>query len=308
MPLLRVAFLKCIPAFPAEAEPHIQIVPLPELMLIAPQSLSSILIPADPVPYAAALQPAEVQLPPPITMLPPFDLMEVPYSIVTPPDWSALESALKMTCSALVLPPSVASIFLVPLTMMSLSARSFKVRLAPRSPVTSMLASIVMSPLLPAKPEQGAPVQFPAPAVSSVTSLLSRALAIALPEMFPAKSAIVMSTGSISHSPVLPCVARVVIFTSSFTMTRAAEVSMKPPSPPLGALASSLPPTSVSPCSMSERSRILPAWFFRVRASIVPVLLTTALVSSCAALAVIMTMPPSALISPSFAARASTDP
>ena len=119
---------------------------------------------------------------------------------------------------------------------------------------------------------------------------------------------IAKSTGSINHVPLLPEGASVVIRVFPFTVTFAPEVSMKPPSPPLGALASSLPPTMVSPCPMSDMSNIFPFLFTSVWASITPLLFTTALVKLSAALAVITTMPPSALISPLFSASASTAP
>ena len=59
----------------------------------------------------------------------------------------------------------------------------------------------------------------------------------------PSPASIVKSVGSISHVPVAPDVAAVVISASSANLTLAALVSMKPPLPPLVADASSVPPT-----------------------------------------------------------------
>ncbi len=68
----------------------------------------------------------------------------------------------------------------------------------------------------------------------------------------------VMSLGSSSQVPDLPCADWAVTMVPSATLTRAAEVSMKPPSPPLGAEASSLPPTLALPLCMSPISRMVP--------------------------------------------------
>ena len=128
------------------------------------------------------------------------------------------------------------------------------------------------------------------------------------PVMSPPVAARVKPSGSISHVPLFPCVARVVTTVPSLMLTRPLEVSIKPPLPPSGALASRVPLTSVWPFSMSESSRMRPALFWRVRASITPLLVAVAILSASAALAVITTTPPSALRSPLFATRASTAP
>ena len=151
-----------------------------------------------------------------------------------------------------------------------------------------------------------------------VTLLVPSADESVAPEMSPegmptvtvpvASAAMVKSCGSISHVPVLPEGAFVVTRNPSFTVTFAADVSIKPPSPPLGAEASSLPPTMVSPYSMSDMSIMRPFLLCNVRASMMPLWLTTALVRLSAAWAVITTRPPSALIKPWFAARASMAP
>ena len=116
------------------------------------------------------------------------------------------------------------------------------------------------------------------------------------------------SCGSISHVPVRPAGAAVVMLTSGAMFTMAADVSMKPPLPPWGALASSVPPTFTVPSRMSPSSRIVPLRFWMVRASMMPVLLTTVLISWPAACAVITTWPPSARKMPPFWISAFTAP
>ena len=78
---------------------------------------------------------------------------------------------------------------------------------------------------------------------------------------------------------------------------------MKPPLPPLGAEASSLPPTLTVPAIMPPSKVMVPSWFSTVRASITPVLLTTLATSASLAPAVMMTRPPSVRIRPPFSAR-----
>ena len=77
---------------------------------------------------------------------------------------------------------------------------------------------------------------------------------------------------------------------------------MKPPLPPFGALASSVPPTLL-PAAMPPSRVMTPSWFSTVRASITPVLLTTLASKVSFAPAVMITMPPSARISCLFSAR-----
>ena len=62
------------------------------------------------------------------------------------------------------------------------------------------------------------------------------------PLMSPPVAAMVKPSGSISQVPSWPDAARVVIAAPSATFRCAPEVSMCPPSPPFGALASSVPP------------------------------------------------------------------
>ena len=83
---------------------------------------------------------------------------------------------------------------------------------------------------------------------------------------------------------------------------------MEPPSPPFGAEASRRPPTLVMPCAKSEARTILPDFPSNVCASMTPELFTTAVVRLSAALAVISTRPPSAVIKPLFDASALTAP
>ena len=128
------------------------------------------------------------------------------------------------------------------------------------------------------------------------------------PEMLPPIGAITKSCGSISQLPVRPLAAAVVMTAPAAMFTFAAEVSMNPPSPPLGALASSVPVTLAVPLCMSPSSMIDPARPASVRASTMPLLLTTVCSSWPAACAVITTEPPSARISPPLLTSALTAP
>jgi hypothetical protein len=67
------------------------------------------------------------------------------------------------------------------------------------------------------------------------------------PDIFPPVAAIVKSTGSMRQVPVTPVGAAVVIFACAVTFTCAAEVSIVPPLPPLGALASNVPDSLTTP-------------------------------------------------------------
>ncbi len=140
-----------------------------------------------------------------------------------------------------------------------------------------------------------------------VTLLLVSALLSAAPVSSPPLACTVKSFGSINHEPVKPFAACVVILKSLLTLTLAALVSMAPPLPPLGAEASSVPPTFTVPAVIPPNSVIVPVCslprFCTVRASITPVLLTTEASSELAAPAVITIVPPSARIKPPFSAR-----
>ena len=127
------------------------------------------------------------------------------------------------------------------------------------------------------------------------------------PEILP-PAPMVKSAGSISHVPVSPPGASVVMRVSVAIFTVPAEVSMKPPSPPSGALASRTPPTFSTPLGMSPKRRIVPLRSPIVRAWITPVLFTTVRSSSPAPWAVITTRPPSACIMPPFWTRAPAAP
>ena len=137
-----------------------------------------------------------------------------------------------------------------------------------------------------------------------MTSLLSpRLFDSAKPVVSPPVAAIVKSTGSISQVPASPDAAAVVTMAVSATLTLAAEVSMKPPLPPTGALASSVPATLTVPALMPAIREMTPSWLSTVCASITPVLFTTLASNSFFAPAFIRTVPPSARISPPFSAR-----
>ena len=117
-----------------------------------------------------------------------------------------------------------------------------------------------------------------------------------------------ITSGSISQLPVRPLLAAVVIFKSSARFTEPAEVSINPPSPPFGALASSLPPTSILSLVPPSR-RILPFLpTLSVCASTTPVFLMTVRLKDSAAFAVSRIVPPSERIAPPFSIRASRIP
>ncbi|MEI9989072.1 MAG: hypothetical protein WDM86_03455 [Rhizomicrobium sp.] len=140
--------------------------------------------------------------------------------------------------------------------------------------------------------------------VSIVTLLVTRRADSVAPEMLPVVPPTVKSCGSMCQVPVSPRGAAVVILATSAILTVWAEVSIAPPLPPWGALASSVPLMFVVPFCMSPSSRIVPLRFSRVRASTTPVLLTAARRNWLADCAVISTWPPSAWIRPPFCARA----
>ena len=99
-------------------------------------------------------------------------------------------------------------------------------------------------------------------AVLMVTLLVTSSAESVGPEMLSlGPLPTVKSCGSISQLPVNPCAAAVVIFASVATKTRAAEVSIKPPLPPLGALASRVPLTRAVPVSMPPSSLMVPLMF-----------------------------------------------
>ena len=83
---------------------------------------------------------------------------------------------------------------------------------------------------------------------------------------------------------------------------------MKPPLPPAGALASSVPPAETVPPSMAASSMMTPPRLPTVCAVMMPVLLTAVLTSCPAALAVINTVPPFASMRPPFSMRAWAEP
>ena len=145
------------------------------------------------------------------------------------------------------------------------------------------------------------PAVFPV-LLSRSTGVVPSSLESAAPVISPPLAAMVKSCGSMSQFPYSPVAAKVVILASVATSTCAADVSMKPPLPPCGAEASSVPPTSTVPAIMPASNVMLPSCVSTVRASITPVLLTTLAISASLAPAVMMTCPPSARIRPPFAA------
>ncbi len=180
--------------------------------------------------------------------------------------------------------------------LMSMLRSALRVRVLLADHVTASLTR--MSPLPPAVPWV---------AVSMVKlPLFCNAADTAAPVMLPPLAAMVKSLGSISQVPLWPLAALVVMRALLATVTWAAEVSMKPPLPPAGALASRVPPTCVSPCSMSAINRMRPSRAAMERAWIVPVLATTLADRASAALPVMIAWPPSATISCLFSMRVLT--
>ena len=110
--------------------------------------------------------------------------------------------------------------------------------------------------------------------------------------------------GSINQVPAWPVTAAVVTLTTSAILTCAALVSINPPLPPWGALASSVPATWTVPAAMPASKVMVPARFSTVCASMTPVLFTTLASTASLAPALISTRPPLALIKLPFSARA----
>ena len=141
----------------------------------------------------------------------------------------------------------------------------------------------------------------------TLKAVVSRLLDTVAPVILPPDAATVKLlesgtklNGSISQRPPLPPIpaaARVETTVPSATCTLAALVSTNPPSPPLGAEASSRPAILAWPNCMSPISLMTPFWLSSVLASMMPVLLTVAALRAFAALADIKTWPPLAWIS-----------
>src|SRR5471030_1934510 len=173
------------------------------------------------------------------------------------------------------------------------SRRAFILKVVVLGVAVQLTASLtLMSPLPGVAVKRLVTGGVPATVLSVPVSVLmvtllvtSRAESVA-PEMLPVAET-VKSWGSISQLPVTPKGAAVVIFAWSVTFTLAAEVSIKPPSPPLGALASKVPLTFTSPFCISPIRLIVPLRLSRVRASMMPELLTAVRKSALAELAVI---------------------
>ena len=120
--------------------------------------------------------------------------------------------------------------------------------------VSVVLADQLMDVLIFTSPK---PLVAPA-ALCNSTLLVPKLFCNVVPVMSPPLSATVKSTGSTNHLPVLPLGASVVIRVWSAILTRDADVSTKPPSPPWGALASSVPSTKVVPEVMSPINKMRP--------------------------------------------------
>ncbi len=185
------------------------------------------------------------------------------------------------------------------------SRNAFNVRVDALVHVTASLTKI--SPLPGVVPYKLVAVFVPVVTVLMTTLLVTRLAESVVPRISP-PAPMMKSCGSISQLPDVPCAAWVVIRASPAILTCAAEVSMKPPSPPLGADASNVPPTFTVPFCMSPISLIVPLWFSMVCARITPLLFTTPCSRLPADRAVIRTSPPSARIIPPFCTRALTAP
>ena len=108
------------------------------------------------------------------------------------------------------------------------------------------------------------PKSLPLAEVVILISVLVRAFCsvvapMLLPVNAPLPEAIVKLVGSINQVPVLPLAAFVVTIVLSATLTVAALVSIAPPLPPLGALASKVPATLTVPASIPPNKVMTPA-------------------------------------------------
>ena len=149
---------------------------------------------------------------------------------------------------------------------------------------------------------------FPGPDAVVMFMLLLTSCADSVDPLMLPPAPMMKSCGSISQVPTRPCGAAVLTRTSSRMLTRAADVSIKPPLPPLGALASSVPLTFSVPVCISPSRKISPLRLPMACACITPVLLTTLCNSSPTACADINTRPPSARTMPPFSTSAFTAP
>ncbi|KLN54529.1 hypothetical protein VPARA_44510 [Variovorax paradoxus] len=178
---------------------------------------------------------------------------------------------------------------------MSLYAFSVSVVLPPQ--LTAALT--LMSPL-------SVPVLLSVASVTLVVARLADSVSAPMPLVVPAAlpALTVKSVGSTSQVPVLPVSDSVLTFAPPATCTCAPLVSMKPPSWAPLAEASSVPATLTVPPLRPPSSRMVPPAASMPLASITPSLLTTVFSSASLALAVRITVPLSARISPLFSARA----
>ncbi len=179
--------------------------------------------------------------------------------------------------------------------------------------VHAIASLTMMSPLpgevVPVSVSGGVPgvVTVPVALVLIVTLLVTSNADSVAPEMLPF-GPMMKSCGSISQVPVVPVGASVETCDESAIETLAAEVSMKPPLPPFGALASRVPVRLSVPFCISPSSRILPPRVSIVCASITPLLLTTVPSSVPAPCVVSRTLPPFALMRPPLRTSAPTVP
>src|SRR5450830_1689238 len=113
-------------------------------------------------------------------------------------------------------------------------------------------------------------------AVLITTLFVTNRAESAAPLMFAvALLSTVKSSGSISQVPIAPWGAAVVILALFVTNTFAADVSIVPPLPPVGALASIVPLIFILLFRRPPRSAIVPFRLPMLCASMMPLLLTT---------------------------------
>src|SRR5882724_6127624 len=173
----------------------------------------------------------------------PGKLMEAPllsWNVPVPLAISAPFAVLGLMMSPAVLPVAVT----VALTLTLFEAVSVNVVLA----LQDTLSFTFTSPLPAAAPAL----------LCRITAVVARLFESAAPVMSPPLAATVKSCGSTSQLPYSPALDDVLTLALSATSTCAAEVSMAPPRPPLGALASNVPPTWTVPAAMPPNSVMLP--------------------------------------------------
>ena len=136
--------------------------------------------------------------------------------------------------------------------LMTTSRNAFIVKVVALPDALQAIASLMMISPLPVAVSPGSGI------VLIVTLLVTSCADSVAPEMLPPGPTI-KSAGSISQLPVRPSGAALVTRAVAATFTVAADVSMEPPLPPPGALASSVPSTFTAPLRISPSSTIRPA-------------------------------------------------